>query len=271
MDNIQEFFDNNTKKIIASAIVFVVIFILIFVLRYVVARFSKKQHNKRIITISKLTQSIIRYLLAIILIIALLGILGVDVKPLLAGAGVIGIIIGFGAQSLIKDLLAGISIVFDNYYDIDDIVEIKGFKGRVIEVGLKSTRIQDWKGQVKIIANGEITEIINFSKNPSIGVVEFEVAYNENIDKILNILDEKILNVKDMFPQIVEGPNIVGVTKLASGGVTIRITVKTISEQHYAVERGIYKFIKELFEEYNIEIPYQRMVIYDQQSNNKLS
>lgn len=92
-------------------------------------------------------QSIFRYTVSIIIIIIILDVWGVNIMPVLAGAGILGLAIGFGAQSLIKDLIAGMAIVFENYYDIDDVIEINGFKGRVEELGLKSTRIVNWKGK----------------------------------------------------------------------------------------------------------------------------
>ncbi len=268
MDKFLNWIKEQTKPLIISGIIILVILFIIFILNLVINRFIKKHKRKRAVTVARLLQSIIRYTVILIGIIAIIGTWGVDVKPILAGAGIIGIAVGFGAQALIRDLLAGMSIVFENHYDVDDVVEIKGFKGRVTEVGLRSTRIQGWRGDVKIIANGDITEVINYSKNPTIGVVEIDIDYQENLEHLLDLLEKRITKLKDIFPQILEGPTVVGIVKMGISSQTIRITAKTVSEEHYAVERGIYKFVKELFEEFNIKGPYQRMVVYNDKRNS---
>lgn len=269
MADLQEFYELYKSKLLATLIIIGVAIILVIILSFIFVRIIKKQKSKRAITITRLIRSIIRYVIAIVVIIAILGVWGVDIMPIVTGVGVLGLVIGLGAQTLIKDLIAGISIVFDNIFEIDDVVEINGFKGRVLEIGLKTTRIQNWKGEIKILSNGDITEVTNFSKNPSTGVVEIDVAYQENLNHLLKLIEESLEDVREAFPQIIEGPNIVGVTNV-SNSVTIRITVKTVSEEHYAVERGIRKHLKELFEEHNIEMPFNKTIIYDKQNTNKL-
>ncbi|NLD26260.1 MAG: mechanosensitive ion channel family protein [Acholeplasmataceae bacterium] len=270
MNDILKWFGDEAKRLIATGVIILVILILIFIMQVIINRFQKKHRSRRAITVAKLIQSIIRYTIVIIGFIAILGVWGVNVGPILAGAGIVGIAVGLGAQTLIRDLLAGFSIVFENYYDVDDVVEIKGFKGRVIEIGLRSTRVQGWRGDVKIFANGDITEVTNFSKNPSVGVVEIDLDYQENLHRVLGLLEEKIGSLREVFPQILEGPNVVGIINMGPNSQTIRITAKTISEEHYAVERGIYRFAKELFEANGIKGPYQRTVVYYDKDNRKL-
>lgn len=269
MDGFLKFINNNSKELIATVVILGITLLLIFVINFVMNRFIKRQKNKRVITITKLIKSIIRYALLIIILIVILGVWNVDVMPIVTGVGVVGLVIGLGAQTLIKDLIAGITIVFDDYYDVDDVVEINGFKGTVLEIGLRSTKLVNWKGEVKIIANGEIIEIINYSRNPSVGIVEFDIAYEENINRIFKIIEENLEDLKETYPQIIEGPNIVGIINVGNA-VTIRITVKTASEQHYAVERGIRKYLKEVFEKHQIKMPFSKNMIYDKQSEDKL-
>lgn len=256
-------------SIILTLIILGVAILFVAVLSFIFSRLIKKQKNKKAITVTRLIRSIIRYSITIIVIIAILGVWGVDIMPIVTGVGVLGLVLGLGAQTLIKDLISGISIVFDNFFEIDDVVDIKGFKGKVLEIGLKSTRIENWKGEIKIFSNSEITEAVNFSKNPSIGVVDIDIAYQENINRILKLIEDKLENIHEYFPQIIEGPNIIGIVNV-SNSVTIRITVKTASEQHYAVERGIRKYLKELFEQNKIEMPFNKTIVYDKQSANKL-
>lgn len=270
MDELRAFIVENSKNLITTLVIIGLSILIFLILSFVFNRLIKRQKNKRTITITKLLRSIIRYTITIIVIVVLIGVWEiVDIMPIITGVGVLGLVIGLGAQSLIKDLIAGISIVFDNYYEIDDIVEIKGFKGKVLEVGLKSTRLQNWKGEVKIFSNGDIIDVINFSKNPSVGVVDVDVAYQEDIDRVLKLIDEDLANIKETFPQIIEGPNIIGLVDIGNT-VTIRITVKTVSEEHYAVERGIRKYLKELFEKNKIKMPFTKTIIYDGETSNEL-
>jgi small conductance mechanosensitive channel len=225
--------------------------------------YAKRAKNKRAITLAKLVQSIIRYILIIIAIIIIINIFGFDITAVLAGAGIAGLIIGLGAQSLISDFLAGLGIAFENYYEIDDVVEIMGFKGTVIEMGLRSTKIMNWKGEVKIIANGEIKELINYSRTYSIAVVKIVLSYDENIDKVITLLEEKLPTMNESFPQIIEGPNVIGVSDLKDKGIEIQINAKTKAETHYAVERALRKRIVQILHENNIKIPYPQIVLQE--------
>ncbi len=263
MQVIKDFIIANANKVLTTVILIVGTFLIFLVVGLLVGRFVKKNKDrrKRAVTLAKMTQSLFRYVFVIIILIIILDVWGLNVMPILAGAGIAGIALGFGAQNFIKDLLAGMAIVFENYFDIDDIIEINGFKGKVIEIGLKSTKIENWKGEIKIFFNGDLKEITNYSKNPSTGIAEIVVDYRENIDKVRTLLEEKLVTLKDAFPQILEGPNILGITKLDASGYTIRITVKTLSETQYSVEREMYRFIKELFEENGIRLATGSLVV----------
>lgn len=263
MQAIKDFIIINATRVLTTAILIAATFLIFLIVGLLVGRFIKKNKDKRkrAVTLAKLIQSIFRYIVIIIILIVILDVWGLNVMPILAGAGIAGIAIGFGAQNFIKDLLAGMAIVFENYFDIDDIIEINSFKGKVVEIGLKSTKIENWKGEVRIFFNGELKEITNYSKNPSTGIAEVVVDYRENIDQVVALLEEKLVTLKDTFPQILEGPNVLGITKIDATGYTLRITVKTVSETHYSVEREMYRFIKELFEENKIRLATGALVI----------
>ena len=186
---------------------------------------------------------------------------GYDITAILAGAGILGIVIGLGAQSLISDLLSGLAIVFENYCEIDETVEINGFKGKVVEIGLRSTKIQNWKGELKIITNGEIKELTNFSRTFSLATVEFTVNYSEEISKVISLLEENLQNMKEFYPQIVEGPNVLGVSNIGMNGYNITLTAKTLCEQHFAVERGLRRRVIELFKEHNIKFSLAKVEV----------
>ena len=226
--------------------------------RIITKRFIKRNNGKRkhAVTLAKLLLSICKYVIVILTVVILLSTWGINVAPLLAGAGIVALGISLGAQKIIGDFISGLCIVFENCYDVDDVVEINGFKGRVEEITLRSTKLVNWKNEMRIISNGNINDITNYSKAPSICSVDITVAYHENIDHVIQVLEEHLGELRDMFPQIIEGPNVIGVVGLNDSSVAIRVNVKTNTEEHYAVERGINKFVKDLFDKEGIEIPF---------------
>jgi len=264
----QEWLEINLWRLVLSIIVLLVVTALILVMKVISMR-VKKGKNKRSYTVIKLVESIIKYLLILITIFILLSIWGIDVTAALAGVGIVGLIVGLGAQDLIKDLIAGIGIVMDNQYDVDEVVEINGFKGKVAEIGLRTTRLINAAGEIRIIRNGSISDLSNFSRTFSVAVALIDVAYEEDLDEVIKLLDDNLPTLKENYPQIIEGPIVVGVETLADSSVTIKVTAKTNPEDHYAVQRALLKYIKELFEQHNIEVPYPQVVIHEAKKYDK--
>lgn len=261
-EDIVVWFNTNVKNLIISCLLVLVAFSVIFIMKLITMR-TKKRKNKRSYTVVKLIESITRYIVIIITFIAILGVWGVNVTAALAGVGILGLVLGLGAQDLIKDLIAGIGIVMDSQYDVDEIVEINGFKGKVLEIGFRTTRLINVSGEIRIIRNGSISDVTNFSRTFSVAAVLVDVNYKHNIDNVIALLDEKLPSLKDHYPQIIEGPIVAGVEHLANNGVTIKVTAKTNAEEHYSVQRAMNKYIKELFDENNIDIPYSQIVIHE--------
>lgn len=267
MDKFLEFWRNNYQSIITTFIILVLAVVTILLILFVFNRLSNKQEIKRNKKTIKLISYVIRYTIFIIAIITILAIWNVDVYPIVFISGIIFLVIGLAANSLIKDLIAGIALAFSNNYDVDEVVEIKGFKGRVSGISLRLTKVVNWKGEVCTFRNGEIVDIINFSKNPSIGIVDIPVAYEEDINHLYKLIEEGLQAIPELYSQIIEGPNIQGVVDL-NNIVTIRVTVKTHSEEHQVVERAIRKQLKEVFESNNIQIPFNKNIVYHEQSSN---
>ncbi len=243
-----------------------VIFIASFFLRIVkmsLMRVGKKESPmmKRKQTIAKVTNSIVKYLVFIISILIILSIWGINVAPALAGLGIAGLVIGLGAQSMINDLISGFFIVFEHHFDVGDKIEVQGFKGEVTDIGLKSTRIRDWTGNTKIVNNGQISTLINYSRHYSIAIVDFGIAYQEDIQKTIDMLTIELPKIKPNFPMIIEDPQVLGVTSLSDSSVNLRVITKTLPEQHYTVEREIRKLIKQLLDANDIEIPFPQVTL----------
>ncbi|MBN2268499.1 MAG: mechanosensitive ion channel family protein [Acholeplasmataceae bacterium] len=263
-DNFQENLEVSMGRIISSLIILFIGLIILRIARITFSHIGKKDGpmHKRKKTIAKVSNSIVKYLVWIIMFLIILAVWGVNVAPALAGLGIAGLVIGLGAQKFINDLIAGIFIIFERHFDVGDIVEIQGFKGEVIDIGLKTTRLKNWKGDIKVVANGEITTVINYTEDFSVAVVEFGISYGADINHTISILNERLPIVMASYEEIIEKPAVIGVTNLNSSSVDLRVTAKTIQEKHYAVERELRKQIKMILDENHIEIPFPQVVIH---------
>lgn len=270
-NNIQDWLSNifstSLSTIIGSVFTWFVAVMVIKISKLALHRVGLKEGplQKRKKTIAKVTQSIITYLLYFIAVIVILALWGVDVVPALAGLGVAGIVIGLGAQKFINDLISGFFIIFEHHFDVGEIIEVSGFKGEVVDIGLKTTKIRSWKGEVKILANGDISNVTNFSRNPSIGIIDFSIAYQEDAQQAIDLLKLELPKMKDLYPDILEEPQVLGVIALADSSVNLRVIVKTVTERHYAIERAIRQKIKEIFDQNGIEIPFPQVVVHQSQ------
>lgn len=263
--DIVTFFTASVPALIGTAITLFVWFVILRIAKITLKRLGDKPGalQKRRKTISKVMYSIINYSIAIIGIIVILAIWGVNVLPALAGLGILGLVIGLGAQKFIQDLIAGFFIIFEHHFDVGDVIEVAGFKGTVIDIGLKTTKLRNWRGDIKIFNNGEVNTLTNYSQNPSIAVVEFSIAYKEDINKAMDVLKAAFPLFRDQYKDVLlEDVNIVGVIALAASSVDLRVTVKTLNEQHYGIERALRKFIKETLDANEIEIPFPQVVVH---------
>jgi len=264
MDQLVAFFADSIGKLISTALVLFISTLILKISKVAFKHMSTRagivQRRKQ--TMTKVMSSIVRYLVGIFAFLIVLSIWGVNVLPALAGLGILGLVVGLGAQKFINDLISGFFIVFEHHFDVGDIIEVQGFKGAVIDIGLKTTKIKNWKGEIKILSNGEISNLINYSRDLSTAVVDFGIAYKEDIQKTIDLLNLELPKIKSVFKEIIEGPTVVGVTELSSSSVTLRVTAKTFNEQHYAVERELRKVIKGILDEHQIEIPFPQIVVH---------
>ena len=251
-------------RIISSAIIIFVAMLILRISKITLKRIGQKQgpNQRRKKTVSRVIRSMIKYTVGVVSILAVLSIWGVNVGPALAGLGILGLVIGLGAQKFINDLIAGFFIIFEHHFDVGDKIEVKGFKGEVIDIGLKTTKVKNWKNEVLILANGELNSLVNFSKDLSMASVDFGIAYKEDMQKTIQLLNEELPKLRKLYPEMVEDPQVLGVTNLNSSSVDMRVICKTLNEQHYAVERALRKRIKEGLDENNIEIPFPQVVVH---------
>lgn len=256
-------------KLIVILIIIISIRIIISVVNGIINRTLKdkdqKKHfisNKRANTIGLVLKKLVKYTLYFIGTLMILDMFGVPTTSILATAGVGGLAIGFGAQSLVKDIITGFFILLEDQFAVGDYVQISSFEGIVEELGMRVTRLRDFNGELHIIPNGEIQVITNRTRGSMRALVNFSIAYEEDIDRAIRVIERVCQEIADSNPTIVDGPNVAGVNSLGSSGIDIRVVAMTEAMEQWAVERELRKKVKEAFDRENIEIPYQKIMIY---------
>lgn len=225
---------------------------------------EKNNYNyKKTETFKVLIKNVVKYIIIIFLILAILTVYGVDVTSVLAGLGIVGVVLGLALQDLAKDIIAGVSIILENQYAIGDIISISDFKGEVIFLGLKTTKIKNYEGQVKIIANRNATEVINYSMEDSLAIIDIDISYEEDNDKVEKVLLELTEQLTKQLPKLKGKVELLGIQELTSFSVRYRIIAPTIAMEHFDVERKIRKKIKEKLDKENIKIPYPQIEVHN--------
>jgi small conductance mechanosensitive channel len=259
----------NIIKIIIP-IIYILIGIVIFrlVKKIIIKATNTKKNLKtaqkqRINTLRTLVINIIKYAIYILVILAILSHFGVNVKSILAGLGIGTALIGLAFQDLAKDIIAGITIITEGSYDIGDTIEIEGFMGEVVFIGLRSTRIRNFKGATKIIANRYMDNIINYSFNNSLAVVDVSIAYECDEDKVEKVFTEMFEKLNGHVPNATKDLELWGVNDLSDSAVVYRIVVETLPMKHVATERFLKKEIKKALDASNVKIPYQQIEVHN--------
>lgn len=222
------------------------------------AGIDRERHRQRTLTMGSLLRSMVTFVVALVAILTVMTELGIDLAPVLATAGVGGVALGFGAQSLVKDFLSGIFMILEDQYGVGDIIDTGEAIGTVEEVSLRITRLRDASGVVWYIRNGEIIRIGNKSQGWSTAIVDLPVSYAENIERAISVI-RGVVHEMDQDPSmqevLLEEPNVVGVESITGNVVTIRIIAKTAPEQQYGVSREIRERVKAAFDEHHIKAP----------------
>lgn len=230
-----------------------------FVVRLILKFFAK--FLKRGGAILNLISSLIKYGAVIVLIFLILRAFGVDSTALLVSAGVVSLVIGLGAQSLISDVIAGLFIVFENVFDIGDIIVVDGFRGTVKEIGVRTTQIEDWAGNIKVVNNSDIRSMVNMTSELSSSFIEIQIEYGESIERVEAIIKENLERIKKNVPDIIEGPFYKGVSELGESGVTLAFVATCKETVRFQVERDIRRELKLIFDENDIGIPFPQVTV----------
>lgn len=265
------------EKILIPEVYLPVVYICIAVfINSVLKRIISKIINKKQITIEKtsynykkletfkgLLTNIIKYIIIIFLGLAILTVYKIDISSILAGLGIVGLVVGLALQDLAKDLIAGFSIIVENQYAVGDIISIGGFKGEVIFLGLKTTKIKSYQGDIKIIANRNAVEVINYSMSNSLAIVDIDIAYEENNDYVEEVLTKLVNELTKTLPNLKGNVELLGIQELSSSSVKYRITAETKAMEHLNIERKIRKAVKEKLDEEKIKIPYTQIEVHN--------
>ncbi|MEW9699616.1 mechanosensitive ion channel family protein [Paenibacillus sp. SI8] len=217
---------------------------------------------RRTNTIGKLVHNLISYSINFICIMLILSQIGVNLGPLLAGAGVLGLAIGFGAQSLVKDVITGFFIIFEDQFGVGDVIQIDQFKGTVEEIGIRVTRIKSWTGEVHIIPNGNIKQVTNFSTYNSLAVIDIAISYESDIDRAIAVLKETVKQVHEQTEHIVKEPEVLGIQMIGNSELKIRVIAECKPNTHGEVARLMNAQIKKQLDANGIEIPYPKVVTF---------
>jgi moderate conductance mechanosensitive channel len=211
-------------------------------------------------TLESLAKNIFSYVLIFIFFVTILQIFGIEVTAILAGAGIIGLAVGFGAQGLVIDVVTGFFILLEKQIDVGDYVTTGSFSGIVEAVGLRTTQIRSFDGTLNFVPNREITSLSNHSRGNMRALVDIGISYDDDIDKAIMVLQEVCDKVAAEDDNIVDGPNVIGVQALGASDVVIRIIGKTKNMEQWGVERKLRKALKEALDQNGIEIPFPHQV-----------
>ncbi|MEI2666754.1 mechanosensitive ion channel family protein [Rossellomorea sp. LJF3] len=234
------------------------------------SRSPLKFTERREATLSKLLENVLTYVIYFISLMTILSTLEIDVKGLIAGAGIVGLAVGFGAQNLVRDIITGFFIIFEDQFSVGDYVRIGSAEGTVEEIGLRTTKIKSWTGELHIFPNGNVTEVTNYSIHNSIAVVDVSIAHEENIEEAEKVMQKLLLALPQKYEELVNPPELLGIQTLGASEVVIRIVAETVPMSHWYMARMIRKEVKLCLNEHGIEIPYPRMVMYSRKDEEEL-
>lgn len=226
-----------------------------------------KMDSAKADTLSSTAKSVSKYVIYFIAAISILEVFGVDTKGIIAAAGIGAIAIGFAAQNLVEDIITGFFILFEDQFSVGDYIAVQGIDGTVEELGLRITKIRSFDGSLNIIPNRQIEIVTNKIRGKMRAWVDVGIAYEEDVDRAISVINKIAEEYKEENEDILEGPTVLGVSNLGSSDVVISIVAKTKPMSQWAVERELRRRIKNTFDKENIEIPYQKQVIYNKKED----
>ncbi len=226
---------------------------------------TRSEAEKRAETLGRIMRQVSFVLFSLVAGMLIMREMGFEIGPIIAGAGIAGIAVGFGAQNLVRDIITGFFLLLENQIRVGDIVEIAGKSGLVEAVNLRTTVLRDLEGTVHIVPNGVVDTVTNRTREWSRTVLDVGVAYKESVDRVMDVLagiGEEMRADPEWGPRIREPMDILGVNEFAASSVNIRLTMTVAPQQQWAVGRELRRRIKNRFDELGIEIPFPHVTVY---------
>lgn len=212
--------------------------------------------ERRETTLMKLLENILTYVISFMAFLMILSTLTIDVKALLAGAGIVGLAVGFGAQNLVKDIISGFFIIFEDQFSVGDQIRIGTLEGVVQEIGLRTTKMKSWTGELHILPNGSIVQVTNFSIHNSKAAIDISLAYETDIVRAEQIIQELLETMPEKYEDLVK-VDILGVQNFGPSEVILRIAVETKPLRQVTVSRMIRKDLKLWLDQHGLETQFQ--------------
>ncbi len=244
--------------------------ICIFTLSYLVRKLislslSWLQRGGAVIS---LLTSFIKYVAVIVAVFLILAAFGVNTEALIAGIGILSLVVGLAIQPLLQDIIAGVFVVFEKTYDVGDVIVVDGFRGTVTEIGIRTTKIRDAGGDVKVINNSDIRTLVNMTRELSYAICDVDIEYGESLERVERVIEQSLGAIKEKIPSITDGPYYKGVVALGASGVTLRLVAECPEGDKFQTQRDMNRQIKIMFDKNNIGIPYTQIVVHNAKEQN---
>ncbi len=250
---------SSSKLIITFVTIFLTI-VITYILSFVVRLCTR--NGKKALTVGSLIRSLIKYIAVLVALSIILAVWGVDVSSIVAGLGVLTLIIGLGCQSLIQDVISGLFMVFDDYFDVGDMVIVDGFRGYVSQIGLRSIKIDDRLGNIKSINNSSITTCVNLSREDNTVAIEIEAAYDEDPRRVEALLIRELPKLKDKIPQAIVPPTYLGMSNYGDSGINYKVYATCKAPYRFQLERDMKREVYLILLDNNVNIPFSCITVY---------
>lgn len=275
--DLNTFLQNTIKWLLSSGVRIFIILLLMVIARWLTRRYSHRiftrltktgkdgEAKKRTDTLASIVQYVLDILIIVVGFIMILGELNIQIGPILAAAGVLGLAVGFGAQSLVKDVILGFFILLEDQFRVGDVVEIAGKGGVVEKINLRITILRDLAGNVHYIPNGEIDTVTNMTKGYSRYVFDIGVGYREDVDEVIRVIKEVDAELRDdpeFQEDILEPIEVLGLDQFADSAVVIKARTTTKPIKQWRIGREFNRRLKKRFDAEDIEIPFPHITLY---------
>lgn len=250
---------NHSSAIFGSLIAILIAMIVKLLIDLIVNLLSHR--SKRGKTVGSLIKSLFKYLIVIITVGVILSLWGVNVAGIVAGVGILTLIIGLGCQSLVNDIVSGIFIVTDSYFEVGDTVIIDGFRGTVVSVGLRTTKIRDWCNNIKSINNSSINTVVNVSRYLSNAQVNIVIPFNQDLKFVEGLIGENIDKIEKNIPNLKGKIIYKGITEITDRGANMFFAVACLEDDRFQIERDLLRELYILFAENNVGPAYREIAM----------